>query len=107
MDFSCLAFENLCSTVGGVPSVTINTNPGTPQNTPTNTATVPGTTISQIVIGPSLTSTPGTQTASTAGSVSTTNIGGFPLKSSASPNTIILHWTVALLGLVAGNLLVL
>ena len=112
--FSLLAFEAVCSSVPGIPSVTINTNAGT--GTP-NTATLPGsnapstsvvptTTVPQIVIGPSSTTSAPT-TASSVGSTSTTSITGFPLKSSASPNKIILHWTVALLGLVAArNLLV-
>jgi hypothetical protein len=104
--FSCLVFENLCSTVVGVPSVTINTNPGTatptviaPSATIVPVTTVPVTTVPQIVIGPSST------TSSAVGSTSTA-IGGLPLQSNASPNKIFLHWTVALLGLAAGNLLI-
>jgi len=102
------SFESLCSSVAGIPSVTINTNPGTSQSTPT--AIVPLTTsvpVSQIVIGPSSTTTiPITQAASSLGSTSTASVGGLPLKSTASPNKIIFQWTGALLALTVGNLLV-
>ena len=107
--FSCLAFEGLCSTVVGVPSVTINTNPGTviqsmPAVIAPSTTIVPVTTVPQIVIGPSST----TSTSILQASSSTSSaIGGLPLQSNAaSPNKIFLHWTVTLLGLAAGNLLV-
>ena len=121
MDYSCisfLAFETTCSSAG-IPSVTINTNGGTPQSTP-NTATLPSTTPvsvtttvpttrSQVVIGPSsTTSAPNTSLSVGSTSASTASIGGLPLKSSAFTNTnkIDFHWTVALLGLAVGNLLV-
>jgi hypothetical protein len=38
--FSFLAFETACSSVAGLPSVTVNSNAGTSQSTP-NTATLP------------------------------------------------------------------
>jgi len=103
-------FEGVCSTVVGVPSVTINTNPGTATQTTViapSTTIVPVTTVSQVVIGPSsTTSASSTQASSSVGSTSTA-IEGLPLRSNAaSPNKIFLHWTVALLGLAAGNLLV-
>jgi len=103
-------FENLCSTVAGIPSVTINTTPGTSQGSGTPTAIVPLTAsvpISQIVIGPSSTTTiPAVQAASSLSSTSTASIGGLPLKSTASPNKIIFQWIGALLVLTVGNLLV-
>jgi len=100
-------FENICLSVAGIPTVTLNTNP-TPTAIVPSTTIIPVTTVSQIVIGPSsTTSAPnGVQGASNIGSTSTISIGGLPLKSSASPNKIILHWTGALLGLAAGILLV-
>ena len=126
--FSFLAFETACASVTGIPSVTINTNPGAPQSTPTAivppqstaivpsqstaivlsqpTIIIPATTISQIVIGPSSTTSPSTEAATSVGSTSTASIGGLPLKSSASPNMTILHWIGALIGLAAWNLLV-
>jgi len=100
-------FEAVCSTVPGIPTVTLSNNAGTPQSTP-NTATLPSATsvpTSQIAIGPSsTTSTP--NNALSAGSTSTASVGGFPLNSSASSNKIIFHWIIAFLGLAAGNLLV-
>ena len=107
--FSYLAFESLCSTVAGIPSVTINTNPGTP-GPGTPTAIVPLTTsvpVSKIVIGPSSTTTvPAIQGASSLSSTSTASVGGLPLKSTASPNKIIFQWTGTLLALTLGNFLV-
>jgi len=109
------SFTTGCATVAGLPSVTIptgtavgtlNTSP-VPVSTPpgvvpsTSTAiivpltTVLSTTISQIVIGPSSTTNP----------ASTASIGGLPLKGSASPSKLFLHWTGALLGLATGILL--
>ena len=115
--FSFLAFESTCPSAG-LPSITINTSGGAPQSTP-NTATPSTTPVSvttavpsshsQIVIGPSsTTSAPNTalSVGSTSTSTSTASIGGLPLKSSASTNKKILNWTVALLGLAVGNLLV-
>ena len=125
MDYLCisfLAFESTCRS-DNVPSITmpvINTSSGTPQSTP-NTATPSTTPVSvttavpsshsQIVIGPSsTTSAPNTAlsvgSTSTSTSTSTASIGGLPLNSSASTNKKILNWTVALLGLAVGNLLV-
>jgi len=132
-------FEGACSSVPGLPPLTINTA-GAPQSTPiptppsttpvpvttpnsptlppttpvpvtttvtpNTTPTLPSTTsvISQVVVGPSsTTSAPNTSATPGVGSTSTSTA------SNASPNKIILHWTVrvALLGLAAGNLLVL
>ena len=120
--FSFLAYVSACSTVDGLPSITLNTNVGASQSTPntatlpggagTSTANVPATTPSgsQVIIGPSSTAS-APSLASSVGSTSTAtgSTGGLPLKSSAAsafPSAIILHWTVALLGLAAGNILV-
>ena len=115
MYFPFLDFEGACSTVTGLPSLTINTpGPGTPTNPPVTTVSHPPLTtpapVTQTVIEPSLTTPAPASNTLSAGSTSksTSSIGNLPLKSSASPNKIILHWAqaVALLGLVAGNLLV-
>jgi hypothetical protein len=112
--FSFPAFEGLCSSDTSIPSLTMNSNAGTPQST-ANTATLLSTTpvpttsthISQVVIGPSsTTSSPNTASSVGSTSTSTASTGGSPFSSSASTNKIVLHWTVALLGLAAGNLLV-
>ena len=113
--FSFLAFESTCPSAG-LPSITINTSGGAPQSTP-NTATPSTTPVSvttavpsshsQIVIGPSsTTSAPNTALSVGSTSTSTASTGGLPLNSSASTNKKILNWTVALLGLAVGNLLV-
>lgn len=110
--FSFLAFENLCSTVTTIPSVTINTDPATlSQSTPSPTIPLTTSVIgSQIIVGPSSTTSSFiVQGASSVGITSTASIVGspLPLKGSASPNEIKnFHWTGALLALAVGSLLV-